>query len=43
MLHALDRQSKDLMKDERTLAEANFYAVEGGISTALSRFAECHF
>ncbi|KAL7988996.1 hypothetical protein Chor_007915 [Crotalus horridus] len=29
MLHTLDRQSKDLMKDERTLAMANFYAVEG--------------
>ncbi|KAM6471176.1 interleukin-6 receptor subunit beta-like isoform 3-T3 [Liasis olivaceus] len=29
MLHALDRQSKDLMKDERTLAAASFYAVEG--------------
>ncbi|XP_013919130.1 PREDICTED: interleukin-6 receptor subunit beta-like isoform X2 [Thamnophis sirtalis] len=29
MLHALDRQSKDLMKDERTLVVANFYAVEG--------------
>ncbi|KAK9408504.1 hypothetical protein NXF25_007278 [Crotalus adamanteus] len=29
MLHTLDRQSKDLMKDERTLAMANFYAMEG--------------
>ncbi|XP_070790655.1 interleukin-6 receptor subunit beta-like [Pituophis catenifer annectens] len=29
MLHALDRRSKDLMKDERTLAVADFYAVEG--------------
>lgn len=40
MLHALDRQSKDLMKDERTLAMANFYAVEGGIFT-FSCFAHC--
>ncbi|XP_026526238.1 interleukin-31 receptor subunit alpha-like [Notechis scutatus] len=29
MLHALDCQSKDLIKDEQTLAVANFYAVEG--------------
>ncbi|KAG8131041.1 hypothetical protein E2320_017578 [Naja naja] len=29
MLHALDCQSKDFMKDEWTLALANFYAVEG--------------